>query len=147
MINFVKGDIFTADVEALVNPVNCVGVMGAGLAKQFKCRYPYNYILYREACKQKVLKLGTVHYVFVSTNKPQYVINFPTKHHWRENSTLKNIESGLEALVLTIKSREIRSIAIPRLGCGLGGLNWEEVKPLIVKYLGPLERCDTLIYE
>lgn len=147
MIYFVKGDIFDAGTDAIVNPVNCVGVMGAGLAKQFKIHYPYNFIHYKEACRRKALKIGTVFTVLVPGPVPRSVINFPTKIHWLDRSSLHYIQKGLEALVKEITVKQFRSVAIPRLGCGLGGLSWDVVRPIVAEALGALEQCDILIYE
>jgi len=132
MIEHRTGDILQADAEALVNPVNCVGVMGRGLALQFKNAYPQNFWTYKAACARdgvrpgRMLVLETGHVA-----NPKYIINFPTKRHWRDNSRMADIESGLDALVAEIRTRRIHSIALPPLGCGLGGLDWREVHPRI----------------
>jgi len=147
MIHFLKGDIFDAGTDAIVNPVNCVGVMGAGLAGKFKVCYPYNFIRYKEACKRKKLKIGAVYTVLVPGSAPRSVINFPTKIHWLDRSSMRYIHLGLEALVKEITTRQFKSVAIPKLGCGLGGLSWGAVKPVVVKALSGLKNCDILIYE
>jgi O-acetyl-ADP-ribose deacetylase (regulator of RNase III) len=126
----VRGDILDARAEALVNPVNCVGVMGAGLAKEFAARYPEMLQSYRHACRRRFLLPGSVH-VYEVPFTLRYIINFPTKDRWREPSTLEYIEQGLVALVNEVRFREIRSIAIPALGCGLGGLRYTDVRPRI----------------
>lgn len=127
-----KGDILKADAEALVNTVNCVGVMGRGIALQFKKKFPENFAAYRKACDAKELKLGQV--LIFDTGQmfnPRYIVNFPTKDHWRSKSEVDAIVAGLVDLVREVKARKIKSIAIPPLGCGLGGLDWSEVRPLI----------------
>jgi O-acetyl-ADP-ribose deacetylase (regulator of RNase III) len=125
------GDLFLADVDALVNPVNTVGVMGAGLAYQFKQRFFDNFAAYQAACYKGELKSGRM-FVTATGRKPQWIINFPTKRHWRDQSRIEDIQSGLEDLVRVIHENSIRSVAIPPLGCGLGGLNWADVEPLIL---------------
>lgn len=141
MIHITKGNIFDADVEALVNPVNCVGVMGKGLALQFKKRYPDNFDCYKAACDIGDIKIGQM----LSTRPNKVIINFPTKIHWRDKSKLEYIERGLDGLLKLIDQCGIKSIAIPPLGCGLGGLKWSEVKPLIIEYMEP--SVETWIYE
>ena len=121
--SFSKGDILKADAEALVNTVNCVGVMGRGIALQFKKKFPKNFTAYKKACDANELALGNV-LVFDTGQmfNPRYVVNFPTKHHWRAKSKIDDVVSGLESLVAEVRKRNIKSIAIPPLGCGLGGL-------------------------
>lgn len=132
MISYTLGDISKADAEAIVNTVNCVGIMGSGIALQIKKEFPKVFKAYKVACEHGEVQPGRM---FVSeTNmfeNPKYIINFPTKRHWRNKSRMEDIESGLEALVDTIRRYKIRSIAIPALGCGNGGLNWSEVRPRI----------------
>lgn len=123
-----KSDIFQANVEAIVNPVNCVGVMGAGLALAFKQRFPENFKQYQQACKTQVLKIGKC---FVCKDGSQYIINFPTKNHWKQPSQYKFIEKGLVDLIQIVQEKGIKSIAIPALGAGLGGLDWVIVKNMI----------------
>jgi len=132
-----SGDLLAEDAEALVNAVNCVGVMGRGIALQFKRAFPANFVAYREACARGEVCPGRM-FVFetgLPTN-PRYVINFPTKRHWREKSRMADICSGLIDLREVIRRRAIRSVAIPPIGCGLGGLDWGEVAPRIEKALG-----------
>lgn len=117
MIEYSNGSIFDADVEVLVNPVNCVGVMGAGLAKEFKVRYPLHHMEYVRACGIKFIKLGKV-YPTLRANK--MIIMFPTKHHWKHRSILQDVIEGCEDLVKVIQHYGIESIAIPALGCGFG---------------------------
>ena len=144
----VKGDIFDADVEALVNPVNTVGVMGAGLAAAFKRRYPTNFTAYRQACKRGDVRIGCV---FVHDlgmlPRPRYVVNFPTKQHWRDPSQLEYIASGLADLRKQIASYRFSSIAVPPLGCGLGGLKWDQVRPMMINALTGLADTEALIYQ
>lgn len=148
MINFTYGNILTADVEALVNTVNCVGIMGRGVALQFKKAFPANFKAYAAACKRDEVQPGRM-FVFErgQLSNPRYVINFPTKRHWRGASRLADIESGLQALAREIQSRSIRSIALPPLGSGLGGLNWNDVRVLIEQYLGPLSSVAITVFE
>jgi O-acetyl-ADP-ribose deacetylase (regulator of RNase III) len=131
MIKNVKGNLVTAKLEALVNPVNCVGVMGTGLALQFKTQFPGNYLQYKDACAAKQVKLGKMFVTRTTKMWPSYIINFPTKQHWIDVSKLEDIEAGLESLVLEVLQRDIRSIAIPMLGCGMGKMDWRVVKPKI----------------
>lgn len=132
MITYKTGDLFTEDCEAIVNTVNCVGVMGRGIALQFKKTYPDNFKVYAAACKRKEVEPGRM-FVFETGRlmNPRYIINFPTKRHWRGNSRMEDIESGLAALADEIRSRGIRSIAVPPLGAGLGGLDWSRVREQI----------------
>ena len=126
------GNLLTADVDALVNTVNTVGIMGKGIALQFKRAYPANYEAYRAACERGEVRLGEM-FVFdiAAKEPPRYIINFPTKRHWRSSSRIGDIEAGLDDLVRVVGERGIRSIAIPALGCGNGGLGWAQVRPLI----------------
>jgi O-acetyl-ADP-ribose deacetylase (regulator of RNase III) len=148
MIRFTQGDILKADTEALVNTVNCVGVMGRGIALQFKNTFPENFKAYEVACLKKEVQPGRM-FVFDTgeLTSPRYIINFPTKRHWRGKSRIEDIETGLEALVKEIRARNIRSIAIPPLGSGLGGLNWADVRPLIERALTALPEVDTVVFE
>ncbi len=148
MIRFTLGDILTAEAEALVNTVNCVGVMGRGIALQFKREFPGNFKAYAAACKRGEVVPGRM---FVYDRRqltgPRYIINFPTKRHWRGKSRIGDLESGLAALADEIQARGIRSIAIPPLGSGLGGLDWTEVRPLIEQTMAALPEVDVLIFE
>ncbi|NGX62072.1 MAG: hypothetical protein K940chlam9_01565 [Chlamydiae bacterium] len=148
MIEYKHGNILKEDVEALINTVNCVGVMGRGIALQFKRVFPDNFKAYVTACKQGKVQPGRM-FVFEtgkSTN-PRFIINFPTKLHWRGKSRIKDIEVGLRALVETIRRYNIRSIAIPPLGSGLGGLDWLKVRVRIEEMLQPLTDVRIIIYE
>jgi len=148
MIEYRRGDILREDAEALVNTVNCVGVMGRGIALQFKDAFPENFKAYAEACKNKEVQPGRM-LVFETGQlaNPRYIINFPTKRHWRGKSRMEDIDAGLNALVETIRQYNIRSIAIPPLGSGLGGLDWSDVKPHIKSRLQPLTDVRVFLYE
>lgn len=144
------GDMFSTNAVAIVNTVNCVGVMGKGVALEFKRRWPENYKFYKRACDNRELRPGKILTydrggVFESES-PRYLINFPTKDHWRAKSKIEYIESGLDALVAEINRLSIKSIALPPLGCGNGGLDWKIVKPLIIKKLSVLEDVQIEIY-
>ena len=148
MINFLTGDLLKADTVALVNTVNTVGVMGKGIALQFKDAFPHNNKVYIRACKNKDLEPGKLLAVW-DTNMlygEKLIINFPTKIHWRNPSKYEYIEKGLQALRELIKKDGIKSIAIPPLGAGNGGLDWEIVKPMIIEALQDLP-IDLEIFE
>lgn len=139
MIEEAKGNLLEADAEALVNTVNTVGHMGKGIALQFKQTYPENFLAYARAMKRGEVRTGRMFVVptgFVTN--PRYIINFPTKRHWRGRSRIEDIEAGLEALVGEIRRLGIRSIAVPPLGCGNGGLDWRDVEPRIKRALADL---------
>lgn len=126
------GNLLAADTDALVNTVNTVGVMGKGIALQFKRAFPANYRAYQAACARGEIRLGQMFVFDTGALGPRrYIINFPTKNHWRNASRLADIESGLQSLVTVVKELGIESIAIPALGCGNGGLAWDDVGPLI----------------
>lgn len=147
MIKYRSGDILKSETEALVNTVNCVGVMGKGLALQFKNAFPENFKAYVTACKRKEVRPGHM-FIFETRcfEPPHYIINFPTKRHWRDKSHIEDIESGLADLVKVIRNKGIRSITIPPLGCGLGGLDWwTEVQPCIKTALLPLNNVLVII--
>ena len=149
MIEFKVGDIFAEEVEALVNTVNCVGVMGRGVALQFKRAFPANFQAYAERCERNEMLPGQV-FVFETENlgSPRYIINFPTKRHWRGKSRTEDIESGLQSLVGAIEQRGIRSVALPPLGCGLGGLDWNrEVRPMLMATLSELPDARVVVFE
>ena len=148
MLQLIKGDILKADAEALVNTVNCVGVMGRGIALQFRKAFPENFKVYKSTCNKKQLHPGMMFvYDLNRFQNPRYVINFPTKRHWKGKSKIEDIESGLEALVQEVSKRNIRSIAIPPLGCGLGGLDWTQIKQIIEKVFDALPSVHVLLYE
>jgi len=132
MIEEGHGNLLTADVDALVNTVNTVGVMGKGIALQFKRAYPANYRAYRGACARDEVRLGQMYVFDTGVFGPRrYIINFPTKKHWRDASRIEDVRLGLDDLVDVVRERGITSIAIPALGCGNGGLAWADVRPLI----------------
>lgn len=148
MIRYTQGNLLEADVEALVNTVNTVGVMGKGIALMFKERFPKNMTAYARACKAKEVVTGKV--FITETDElmgPKWVVNFPTKRHWRHPSKLEWIEEGLEDLKSFIRDKHVQSIAIPPLGSGNGGLDWEVVKRAIAARLGDLTDVDILVYE
>jgi O-acetyl-ADP-ribose deacetylase (regulator of RNase III) len=148
VIHFKHGDLFAATVEALVNPVNTVGRSGKGLALEFHRRFPENSVAYERACATGELDVGRVLVVDRGVlQEPRWIINFPTKKHWRNPSTLEYIESGLLALVNVILEHQIRSVAIPALGCGLGGLDWIDVRPRIQEALEPLLHVEAWVFE
>ena len=147
MIKYKKGDIFDEDTEALVNLVNCVGVMGQGLAFQFKRVFPKNFLADSEERDRGTLRPGRMCTFETGQPRPRYVINFPTKRHWRSNSRMEDIESGLLDLCSEVKHRKIRSISIPALGCGLGGLDWRDVRPHIEDMLGRIEEVRVVVFE
>lgn len=148
MIEYTSGSILTEDVEALVNTVNCVGVMGRGIALQFKNAFPENYKAYAVACKRGEVVPGRMFvYETMAMINPRYIINFPTKRHWKGKSRLEDIETGLTALRQVLRERGIRSIAIPPLGCGLGGLDWNEVRPRIETALSEFPELKAIVYE
>ena len=136
------------DVDAIVNTVNCVGVMGKGIALQFRNKWPENNRAYEAACKAKEVRLGRM-FVFDSGGlvKPNYIINFPTKDHWRGKSSLESIREGLKDLVSQVQRLRIRSIAVPPLGCGNGGLEWSEVRPLIEGAFAELPDVEVRLFE
>jgi O-acetyl-ADP-ribose deacetylase (regulator of RNase III) len=148
MITFKKGDILREDVEAIVNTVNCVGVMGRGIALQFKKAYPANFKAYAAACRREDVQPGRM-FLFETGQlaNPKYIVNFPTKRHWRGKSRLEDIESGLVDLAKQVRARKIRSIAIPPLGSGLGGMVWADVRPLIEAAMRELDEVRVVIFE
>lgn len=147
MIRFLRGNLFDSDAEALVNTVNTHGVMGKGIALEFKKRFPANYEFYRQACEQGQVQIGKMLVFPTQSLQPQYIINFPTKQHWRGRSKLEYIQRGLQDLVCVVQQQGIRSIALPPLGCGHGGLRWEQVKPLIEQAFASLPDVEVQVYE
>ena len=148
MIEFRQGNLLEADAEALVNTVNCVGFMGKGIALQFKQAFPENYRAYVRSCRAGDVQPG--HMLVFDTgmiSNPRYIVNFPTKRHWRGKSRIEDIEAGLYALVEDVKRLQIRSIAIPPLGCGLGGLAWDVVRPMIESAFDELTDVTVYLYE
>jgi O-acetyl-ADP-ribose deacetylase (regulator of RNase III) len=148
MITYKTGNLLLEDTEALVNTVNCVGIMGRGIALQFKKKFPQNYVAYEKACNEKEIVPGKV-FVHETGNllNPRLIINFPTKRHWRNPSLLEDIEAGLKDLVRVIRVYHIQSLALPPLGCGLGGLSWNSVRTLIENLLGELSDVHIVLFE
>jgi O-acetyl-ADP-ribose deacetylase (regulator of RNase III) len=147
-VEIANGDLLEQRVDAIVNTVNTVGVMGKGIALQFKRKWPANFKAYEAACKRgEVVPCK----MFVFDNgqlaEPKFIINFPTKRHWRQPSKLADIECGLEDLVKQIKTLRIRSIALPPLGCGNGGLEWSQVRPLIEKAFASVPDVEARLFE
>ena len=147
MVEFVRGNLLEADVDALVNTVNTKGVMGKGVALQFRRAFPANYNAYRAACAAGEVQFGRM-FVFQPGQLagPRAIINFPTKDHWRSRSRLADIEAGLRDLRRVLLELDVRSVALPPLGCGLGGLRLSDVRPLIEQALSELP-LRVLVYE
>ncbi|MFC9687145.1 macro domain-containing protein [Kribbella sp. NPDC056951] len=148
MLRTVGGDLLGDDADALVNAVNTVGVMGKGIALQFKRSWPDMFRDYRAACQRNEVQLGRMHvWATGSPTPPRVIVNFPTKQHWRSTSKLADVESGLVDLLRVIDELRLESIAIPPLGCGYGGLDWTEVEPLIHHILAPAaDRVDIRVF-
>jgi O-acetyl-ADP-ribose deacetylase (regulator of RNase III) len=148
MIEMVQDNLLQAETESLVNTVNCVGVMGKGIALRFKQVFPENFKQYKKVCDMHEMQPGRM-FTFSTGNliNPRYIINFPTKRHWRDKSRLEDIELGLSALIAEIQRLNIQSIAIPPLGCGNGGLDWTVVKPLIFKAFESSPDVRVLLFE
>lgn len=148
MIELTQGDILNADAEALVNTVNCVGIMGRGIALQFRKAFPENFKAYEAACKAHQVQPGKMFmYDLNRLYNPRFIVNFPTKRHWKGKSRIEDIKSGLADLIGVVQQQQIRSVAIPPLGCGLGGLNWEEVRPLIIEAFQSVPEVAVLLFE
>ncbi len=147
MIELKHGDLLESGAEALVNTVNTEGVMGKGVALQFKKAFPEMFKAYRAACRKGEVAIGRMH-VFESGSLmgPRFIINFPTKKHWREPSKLEYVKTGLVSLADEVRKLNIRSMAIPPLGCGFGGLKWEDVYPLIREAFEQLPDVELLVY-
>jgi O-acetyl-ADP-ribose deacetylase (regulator of RNase III) len=148
MIEPAHGNLLTADAQALVNAVNCVGSMGKGIALQFKQAFPANFKAYEAACAAGAVMPGRmlIHDHGGLAN-PRWIVNFPTKRHWRDKSRLRDIASGLKALIADVRRLGIRSIAVPALGCGLGGLDWIVVRPMIEEAFSALPDVRVLLFE
>jgi len=145
-IELAQGDLLKAEADAIVNPANIVGVMGKGLALEIKKRFPDVFAKYVVACKNGTIAIGRVQVVERAT-LPRFVINFPTKTDYRKPSKMEYIDAGLPDLVKQVRTFAIHSIAIPALGCGLGGLAWSDVKPRIVDAFSALSDVRVLLYE
>lgn len=148
MISFERTDIRNVRAEAIVNSVNLTGIMGKGVALAIKEAFPENYKLYKKACEDKRIDIGEIFVTETGQLFPKYIINFPTKKHWRYPSRYEWIEAGLKSLVRWLRCNEVSSIALPPLGSGNGKLDWERVKPLIVNHLKEFEnKLDIIIIE
>lgn len=148
MIRYTKGNLLEAQTQALINTVNTVGVMGKGIALQFKEAFPNNFKLYLDACKSKWLQPGRLLVVKEKTLLgDRIIINFPTKTEWYQKSKYEYIEAGLQSLAIELQKGEIKSIAIPPLGCGNGGLQWSKVRALIEIFLSPFSEIEINVYE
>lgn len=142
MIKYVSGNIFNSEADVIVNPVNTYGVMGKGLAKQFKDRYPKMFKIYYTACKEKDFSIGQL---MLISEKDHRILLFPTKKHWKDKSKLEYIKEGLDKFVDNYERLNIKSIAFPKIGCGLGGLDWADVNFALNYYLGNRD-LDVYIY-
>jgi O-acetyl-ADP-ribose deacetylase (regulator of RNase III) len=148
LIESARGNLLTAEAQALVNAVNCVGIMGKGIALQFKQAFPANYKAYTAACAAGTVVPGSM--LIHDKGKhihPRWIVNFPTKRHWRDKSRVEDIASGLSALIPDVQRLGIRSIALPALGCGLGGLDWAVVRPMIEEAFSALPDVRVLLFE
>jgi O-acetyl-ADP-ribose deacetylase (regulator of RNase III) len=146
MIEFTHGNLLLAPVEALVNSVNTVGVMGKGIALQFKRAFPENFAAYARACKSGEVAIGSVFAFKTGLIAPRWILNLPTKRDWRQPSRLEDVRRGIDALAATIRREGIQSVAVPPLGCGAGGLSWSVVRPLIEDGLGNLTDVAIFVY-
>lgn len=140
VITYEVGNILGTLSEVLINPVNTVGVMGAGLAKQIAATYPVMYLEYKRRCKKGEVTIGSmdIHMVANTLTASQFVWNFPTKKHWNEPSKVDYIEAGITNMCDLLELFHIPSVAIPKIGCGLGGLDWGIVKPLLINSLNSI---------
>lgn len=148
MIEYKTGNILDEEAEALVNTVNCVGFMGRGVSLQFKRAWPDNFKAYAAACRRREVQPGRM-FIFQTgrLTNPRYIINFPTKRHWRGKSRIEDIESGLDALVSEIRRLRIQSVALPPLGAGLGGLKWADVRWRIEESMRELPDVRIIVFE
>jgi O-acetyl-ADP-ribose deacetylase (regulator of RNase III) len=144
MVTYVQGDIFQSPAQVLTNAVNCVGVMGKGIALEFKNRFVGLFEAYETLCDKGEVKPGQP---YLWENDRVQILNFPTKRHWRDDSRIEDIEAGLKFLAENYAKMGIDSLAMPALGCGLGGLSWSDVQPLIDKYLGSIVDLDVYVYQ
>lgn len=143
LITYLKGDIFESNAQVITNPVNCKGVMEKGLAAKFKIKFPEMYDDYKTRCDRKDLRIGEP---YLWTGEDIEILNFPTKDDWRQPSKLEYIDAGLSYLANNYQKMGLSTIALPALGCGLGGLNWTEVSNLIEKYFGKLLDIEVFVY-
>lgn len=139
----IQGDIFESKLQTIVNTVNCYGVMGKGIALEFRKRYPDMFEVYKKQCEDKLIKPGILYLYKKST---PWILNFPTKNHWRYPSKLEYIKIGLEKFSKTYEAKKIKSIAFPQLGTHNGGLNWHDVRKIMYEYLLPLDDLEVEIY-
>src|ERR1044072_5928695 len=146
MIEHKTGNLLDAQAEALVNTVNTVGVMGKGIALQFRQAFPENYEAYRKACEHKEVQPGRMFVFDTGKFYPRYIVNLPTKRHWKGKAKIEDVQSGLVDLIATVKRLGIKSIAVPPLGCGNGGLRWEQVQPLIEAAFAEVPDVRVLLY-
>src|SRR5580698_5577411 len=147
MLREAAGNLLDARADALVNTVNTVGVMGKGIALQFKQAFPENFRVYEAACRRGEVRIGQMFVVETGLlEQPRLIINFPTKRHWRSHSRLDDIRSGLADLRQILVDRQVRSVALPPLGCGNGGLDWQDVRPLIDSALSDLPGVEVVVY-
>jgi len=147
MVTEEQGNLLEVRADALVNAVNTVGVMGKGIALQFKQAYPANFQAYKEACQRGEVQLGSMFtHETGLPDAPRYIINFPTKGHWRSRSKLTDVVAGLADLREVIRARDIYSVAVPPLGCGNGGLEWDDVRPLIFEALADLPGVHVMLF-
>lgn len=146
MITEGQGSLLASDADALVNTVNTVGVMGKGVALQFKKAFPNNFKEYEKACRNGEVVLGKMFVTYTGMFSPRIIINFPTKGHWKSNARLSDIKAGLSDLIEVVQRENIQRIAVPPLGCGLGGLRWEDVRPLIVSAFSTLPDVEVILY-
>lgn len=142
-LTVVTGDLFDDDAQALVNAVNCQGVMGAGVALEFRHRFPLNYLAYQRACQRGDVRPGRV---LAHREAGRWVINVPTKRNWRDRSTMEDVRLGIEALVEELGALRLQSVALPALGCGLGGLPWSEVRSVLVRTFRHLPSVEARVY-
>ena len=149
-IEYKNGDMFEEPTEAIVNTVNCVGVMGKGVALEFKRRWPENFKAYKKLCDENKISPGRMFVFenndFLGDGKHRYLINFPTKQHWRAKSKIEYVQDGLKDFVCQVRALGIQSVALPPLGCGNGGLNWSEVRPLIEQSLSELPEVKFVVF-
>ena len=142
MVSYIEGNIFDTPAQVIVNPVNTVGVMGKGLALAFRKRYPKMFDAYRSTCERRQLSTGKL---MLYREPDHWILLFPTKEHWRNPSRIEYIQAGLEKFVDTYAAKGITSAAFPRLGCGNGELDWQQVRPVMESFLNPLP-IDIWIY-
>jgi O-acetyl-ADP-ribose deacetylase (regulator of RNase III) len=135
MIRYVTGDIFTSPAQCYINPVNCVGVMGAGLALEYKRRYPPMFQTYKKLCDEGTLRIGQIGFYALKQRPGKIICLFPTKYHWRDKSTLDILNTSLRIFIKYAPRMKIDTLAMPKIGCGLGGLNFKlQVQPLIERH-------------